>query len=140
MAFAHSKGVIHRDLKPANIMVGRYQEVYVMDWGIARVMLSSDEMPDGWVDLAAPEIDETLQEHTRAGQILGTPRYMSPQQVAGRNDELDGRSDEFALGLILYELLMLKPATVAAMPTASMFLWSFILGCCVGYLTESFGV
>ncbi|MEZ0371476.1 MAG: serine/threonine protein kinase [Candidatus Sericytochromatia bacterium] len=112
MAYAHSKGVIHRDLKPANIMVGRYQEVYVMDWGIARVM-HSDEMPASWVEIVAPEDDDSLDEKTRAGQILGTPRYMSPQQAAGKNDELDGRSDEFGLGLILYELLTLKPAFTA---------------------------
>ena len=113
MAYAHSKGVIHRDLKPANIMVGRYQEVYVMDWGIARVM-HSDEMPAGWVELAAPEDDDSLDEKTRAGQILGTPRYMSPQQAAGKNDELDGRSDLFSLGLILFEILTLKPAFTAS--------------------------
>ena len=116
IAFAHSKGVIHRDLKPANIMVGRYNEVYVMDWGIARVMTHSDTMPEGWVELGAPESDKSLDEQTRAGQILGTPRYMSPQQAAGKNDELDGRSDEFAMGLILYELLTLKPAFTAGSP------------------------
>ncbi len=117
VAYAHSKGVIHRDLKPANIMVGRYNEVYVMDWGIARVMQRRDDMPEGWVELGDPDgEDNTLEERTRAGQILGTPRYMSPQQAAGKNDELDGRSDLFAMGLILYELLTLKPAFTAPNP------------------------
>ena len=109
VGYAHSKGVIHRDLKPANIMVGRYQEVYVLDWGIARVM-HSEELPVDWVEFETPVDDDDADDRTQAGEILGTPRYMSPQQAAGKNDELDGRSDEFALGLILYELLTLQPA------------------------------
>lgn len=86
MDFAHSKGVIHRDLKPANIMVGQYNEVAVMDWGIARLMGGKKE----------------------TGKIIGTPRYMSPEQAGAMNDRLDGRSDQFALGLILYELITLN--------------------------------
>ncbi|MBF2053139.1 MAG: protein kinase [Candidatus Sericytochromatia bacterium] len=109
LSFAHDRGVLHRDLKPANIMVGGYGEVYVMDWGIARVMGQADL--DGTVELNLPDTgDEEVFEATRMGQILGTPRYLSPEQAAGKNDQLDGRSDLFALGLILYELTLLKPA------------------------------
>jgi len=111
--YAHNKGVIHRDLKPANIMVGRFQEVYVMDWGIARIM---GDLPP--LDLEVVEVsplDENIPESERseAGKVVGTPRYMSPQQAAGKNEQLDGRSDQFAMGLILYELVTLKAAFTA---------------------------
>lgn len=101
MAFAHSKGVIHRDLKPANVMLGRYGEVYVMDWGIARpFMFEAEGVEIESMDLYAHE----------KGQIVGTPRYMSPEQAAGLNDNLDQRSDLFALGLILYEMVSFRQA------------------------------
>lgn len=109
LAFAHDRGVLHRDLKPANMMVGSYGEVYVMDWGIARVMGQTDL--DATVELSLPETDDQEAfEATRMGQILGTPRYLSPEQAAAKNEQLDGRSDLFALGLILYELTVLQPA------------------------------
>jgi eukaryotic-like serine/threonine-protein kinase len=111
MNYSHIKGVIHRDLKPANIMVGRYNEVYVMDWGIAKVV-RQNEVPvdDEVVQLIHSDAHEPPMERTQLGQILGTPRYMSPQQAAGKNDELDARCDQFALGLILFEIITLKPA------------------------------
>ena len=119
MAYAHNKGVIHRDLKPANIMIGPYNEVYVMDWGIARVIQSHDPDdaeigPQEKVRIQALESNEGDVDETRVGQILGTPRYMSPQQAAGKNAELDGRSDQFALGLILFEIVTLRPAIQAS--------------------------
>ncbi|RME76134.1 MAG: hypothetical protein D6776_01805 [Planctomycetota bacterium] len=103
IAYAHHKGVVHRDLKPANIMIGRWQEVYVMDWGLARPM--GQRQPDAdSVVLAGSE------RHTLTGQAVGTPRYMSPEQAEGRNDELDERSDLYSLGIILQELVCLQPA------------------------------
>lgn len=119
MHYSHRKGVIHRDLKPANIMIGPYGEVYVMDWGIARLI--GAPMLDEAQQANSHDLAELLREapdpdQTRAGQILGTPRYMSPQQAAGRNDTLDGRSDLFALGLILFEIVTLKPAFTAREP------------------------
>jgi len=109
--YAHSRGVIHRDLKPANIMIGPYHEVYVMDWGIARRVRDLDqELDQELAEKIAPDQGEPLLERTQMGQVLGTPRYMSPQQAAARNDELDGRTDQFSLGLILYEILTLRPA------------------------------
>ncbi len=116
VAYAHNKGVIHRDLKPANLMLGRYNEVYVMDWGIARVMREDPNAQDptalDWIQPPLVEGEE-MGETTQFGQILGTPRYMSPQQAAGKNAHLDGRSDLFSLGLILFELITLKPAFTA---------------------------
>lgn len=116
MAYAHSKGIIHRDLKPANIMVGPYQEVYVMDWGIARLMGTrhNEALDEEWVEIIDLDSHEPLEERTQVGQLVGTPRYMSPQQAAGRNTELDGLSDQFSMGLILYELVTLKPALTAS--------------------------
>lgn len=111
MAYAHNKQVIHRDLKPANIMVGEYNEVYVMDWGIAK--LFRDQSADEEIDLGNKVSPDLLGDQTQMGQIVGTPRYMSPQQAAGKNKDLDGRSDQFSLGLILYELVLLKPAFTA---------------------------
>lgn len=107
MGFAHARQVIHRDLKPANLMIGAYQDVYVMDWGIARRFGENEALRELHSD------DFQHPEMTQAGQILGTPRYMSPQQAAARNHLLDGRSDIFALGLILFEILTLKPAIQA---------------------------
>ena len=114
MHYSHIKGVIHRDLKPANIMVGRYNEVYVMDWGIAKVIAQPEKpVDDEVVQLIHSDADEPVMERTQLGQILGTPRYMSPQQAAGKNNELDARCDQFSLGLILFELMTLKPAFTA---------------------------
>lgn len=115
MYYAHSKGVIHRDLKPANLMIGAYGEVYVMDWGIARQIgrFQTPEQADSEADatgLTQVQDEDFSLDETRAGQILGTPRYMSPQQAAGKNKALDGRSDQFSLGLILFEILTHKPA------------------------------
>ncbi len=109
--FAHSKGVIHRDLKPVNLMIGEFGEVYVMDWGIARRIGGFEAYENTGPDTLSADTDV---DETRVGQILGTPRYMSPQQAAGKNKELDGRSDQFALGLILFEVLTLRPAFQAS--------------------------
>ncbi len=111
MAFAHERGVIHRDLKPANIMIGRFNEVYVMDWGIARLMGKGHPGQDKGVEVYDAEGSDVSQtSRTRIGSTIGTPIYMSPEQAAGRNDELDGRSDLYALGLILQEIITLTGA------------------------------
>jgi eukaryotic-like serine/threonine-protein kinase len=109
MAYAHDKGVIHRDLKPANLMLGRHNEVYVMDWGLCRAVRQADEAPpDKSAVFSTPDISGSASD-TQLGDIVGTPKYMSPEQAQGRNDELDARSDQCSLGLILFELVTLDP-------------------------------
>jgi eukaryotic-like serine/threonine-protein kinase len=111
MHYAHRKGVIHRDLKPLNVMVGPFNEVYVMDWGIAKIISVDDEVFD---DLTQ-KVDSTGDDDTgdtKPGQLLGTPAYMSPEQANGQNDIIDHRSDLFSLGLILFELVTLRRAYI----------------------------
>jgi len=105
VAFAHSRGVIHRDLKPANIMVGHFGEVLVMDWGLAKVVGRDDVSAEEAVRSSRSDSDIL---HTLAGSVLGTARYMSPEQAAGDTQALDHRSDIYSLGVILYEMLTLR--------------------------------
>ena len=112
MAYAHSKGVLHRDLKPANIMLGEYDEVLVVDWGIAKVL--------GYAHTEA-EIEFVETERVRlgifstmSGQVAGTPAYMAPEQARGEIDQLDERTDIYALGAILYEILTGRPPYVGS--------------------------
>ena len=93
--YAHSRGVIHRDLKPANIMLGDFGEVYVLDWGLARV----EEMKLDTV--GAPRL-------TSPGAMMGTPMYMAPEQMV--NPEVGPDADVFSLGCILFEILTLQIA------------------------------
>ncbi|MEQ8765197.1 MAG: serine/threonine-protein kinase [Planctomycetota bacterium] len=108
MSFAHASGVLHRDLKPANIMVGRFGEVYVMDWGLAKIQ--GQESDDVRLDPEALELSSSRDDrdsplHSRAGTVLGTPAYMPPEQATGDRDDLGPHSDVYAVGAMLYQLL-----------------------------------
>jgi len=110
IALAHKRGVIHRDLKPSNIMLGDYGEVYVLDWGVARVLGERD-------GAGGPGDITTLEGQTQAGAVLGTPGYMAPEQVVG-DAEIGTPADVYALGSILFEILTresLHPHGMAAL-------------------------
>nr|MBA2538731.1 protein kinase [Deltaproteobacteria bacterium] len=100
---AHTRGVIHRDLKPSNVMLGELGEVYVLDWGVAKVI--------GDTDPVLSEIGSS-GDATHAGAVIGTRGYMPPEQAEGALD-VDARADVFALGCMLFEILTIKKALVA---------------------------
>lgn len=102
IAYAHSRGVIHRDLKPDNVVLGGFGEVLVLDWGLPKIIgRAEDDQPHPSLALS----DEATAEATIAGQALGTPAYMAPEQAEGRLDLIDGQTDVYGLGAILYEIL-----------------------------------
>lgn len=95
--YAHSRGVVHRDLKPANIMIDAEGKPVVMDFGLVKVLGENDE-----------------DKLTRTGAVVGTPVYMAPEQVTGAFGAIDGQTDVYALGVILYEMLAGVPPFVAS--------------------------
>ncbi|MFT3692900.1 MAG: serine/threonine-protein kinase [Kofleriaceae bacterium] len=99
---AHERGVIHRDLKPSNIMLGDYGEVYVLDWGVARVTSDRTRTTNSQMAIVEHEHD-AMEDGTTSGAILGTPGYMAPEQIRGH--ELGPAADIYALGSILFEIL-----------------------------------
>lgn len=100
VAFAHSRGILHRDIKPSNVMVGEFGQVYVVDWGIARLLPGGS----GAVSVRRPK--GLNLDH--AGAPLGTFGYMAPEQLRG-DEDLDARTDVFALGATLYHILTGEP-------------------------------
>jgi serine/threonine protein kinase len=108
VAFAHSRQIIHRDLKPENIMVGDFGEVLVMDWGLAKVLLPNRQPLTSTGHPGGAEKDSPRLKNSRTtehGTVLGTPAYMAPEQARGEIDQLDERTDVYALGAIIYFLL-----------------------------------
>lgn len=105
MAYAHSRGILHRDLKPGNIMVGKYGETLVVDWGLAKSLghgerSATSEQNDATLLPASGGSSETLP-----GLAIGTPGYMSPEQAAGKLEQLGPTCDVYSLGATLYHVL-----------------------------------
>jgi serine/threonine-protein kinase len=103
--YAHERGVVHRDIKPSNIMLGDYGEVYLLDWGIAKV--HGDDLQPTVLTYSAEPADSQLETHD--SDLLGTIGYMSPEQARGDHATVDSRSDVYALGAILFEILTYHP-------------------------------
>ena len=104
ISHAHAQGIVHRDLKPGNILVDARAQVKVIDFGIAR---------------AAQEDSSRFGVRTETGQLVGTLQYMSPEQCLGQRDRIDARTDVYALGMILFELLSeTYPYDVRGVPVA----------------------
>ena len=101
--YAHSRGIIHRDIKPANIMLGKYGETLVVDWGLAKYA-DAEERPIGSESLIVPD-SGSGSAPTQLGSAVGTPQYMSPEQAAGAVDRIGPQSDVYCLGSTLYHLL-----------------------------------
>ena len=95
IAYAHERGVLHRDLKPSNVMIDAQDQPHVTDFGLAKLLKSDSEL-------------------TQTGAVMGSPSYMSPEQAQGRSDQVSIRSDVYALGAMLYELLTTRPPFLAA--------------------------
>ncbi|MCA8953675.1 MAG: protein kinase [Planctomycetes bacterium] len=105
VAYAHSRGVLHRDLKPSNVMVGPFGETYVLDWGLAKIVAASSG--EGGEERAEDDVAPAVGNPaaTLAGEVVGTPSYMAPEQAAGGLARVDERSDVYSAGAVLYHVL-----------------------------------
>jgi len=102
--YAHSRGVLHRDLKPGNIMLGKYGETLVVDWGLAKAKERSEPCQQSDEHTLQPR-SGSGSAATQMGSAIGTPAYMSPEQALGQLDKLGPASDVYSLGATLYSVL-----------------------------------
>jgi serine/threonine-protein kinase len=112
LAYAHERGIVHRDVKPANVMVGRFGEVVLMDWGVAKPLAASRDAARGadasLVAGGAGEEERARMYATRVGALVGTPAYMAPEQARGDIAAVDARSDIYSAIVLFHELLGLR--------------------------------
>lgn len=100
--FAHARGVVHRDLKPSNVMIGDFGEVYVLDWGLARIVADRETSSSMSISIGAGV--SSIDGMTQAGEMLGTPGYMAPEQIEDASGA-GAAADVYGLGSILFEIL-----------------------------------
>lgn len=117
IAYAHGQGVIHRDIKGDNVVVGDFGQVTVIDWGLAKRMNEPESA--GTAYPRRPPLDRSPPSQTRAGARVGTPAYMSPEQVRGETKVLDHRTDAYGLSAMLYEIVTGKPPHAKRTPEAT---------------------
>jgi serine/threonine-protein kinase len=123
--FAHTRGVLHRDLKPGNVMLGDFGEVYVLDWGLAKVT-GAREMSEAEADMSSRSLPESRSPAeagaglTATGVLMGTPGYMAPEQIRPEVGAMGPGVDIYALGAILFEVLALAPLHGKATPNELM--------------------
>ncbi|MEZ6138134.1 MAG: serine/threonine-protein kinase [Pirellulaceae bacterium] len=103
--YAHSRGVLHRDLKPGNIMLGKYGETLVVDWGLAKTNAGSNRSAGSLDEETLRPSSGSDSTQTRMGQAVGTPAYMSPEAAAGQLEKLGPAADIYCLGATLYFLI-----------------------------------
>jgi eukaryotic-like serine/threonine-protein kinase len=97
VAYAHSKNILHRDLKPENVIVGKYGEVMILDWGLAQIVGEGEDLE---------EVPESNTHLTRPGKVVGTLAYLAPERVDGKPASV--QTDLYALGVMLFQILTLK--------------------------------
>lgn len=105
LAYAHSHGIVHRDLKPSNVILGKYGETLVVDWGLAKVMAESEGEASPGVRESPGSGTQPTATLTQEGSVMGTPAYMSPEQAEGRLNVCGPATDVYGLGATLYALL-----------------------------------
>ncbi len=106
VAYAHEHGIVHRDIKPANVILGKFGETMLMDWGLAKKLSEPEPLSDAVFSVS--ESADTVVERalkTRAGQFMGTPAFASPEQRQGRVDLVDSRTDVYSLGATLFNMI-----------------------------------
>lgn len=108
LQYAHDHGIVHRDVKPANVMIGRYGEVVLMDWGIAKPMDASRDAAKETTATIGDENERGRMFMTHVGALVGTPAYMSPEQARGDIDHIDARSDLYSAAVMLHEFITLR--------------------------------
>ena len=106
MDHAHSQGVIHRDLKPSNIMIGDFNQVWLLDWGLVRRVTADEADREASPPARTPLIDSSA---SRAGEVIGTPAYMAPEQAGEARREVSAAIDVYAIGAVLLEVLTGRP-------------------------------
>ncbi|MFO0976822.1 MAG: tetratricopeptide repeat protein [Planctomycetaceae bacterium] len=108
ISYAHSRGVLHRDLKPGNIVLGKFGETLVVDWGLAKVQGKDDQNLNSTERTLQPTSGSGVAP-TMMGSAVGTPAYMPPEQAAGQPEKMSPASDVYSLGATLYHLLTGRP-------------------------------
>lgn len=108
LEYAHANGVVHRDIKPANVMIGRYGEVVLMDWGIAKPLENQRDSARSPAATIGEQSARGRMFMTHVGSLVGTPAYMSPEQARGDIEHIDARSDLYSAAVMLHELITLR--------------------------------